>query len=278
MTSELHLYIDDSGSRNPDHVAREDRKDQMDCFALGGVLVQEEDIDELYAAYKAFCANWGIGYPLHSHAIRGGREDFGWLKKPENAADFLPALEAFLLGLPVIGIAAVVDRPGYVARYKDHHQERLWLMCKTAFSILVERAAKWARAHDRRLRVFFEESGKAEDRNLIAYARSLKSDGMPFNSGGSPAYGPITAAEFRQIVLGEPRRRSKKTPMVQIADLVLYPMAKGGYDASYRPYMALIKQGKLVDALLTDDQRAHQGIKYSCFERVQGKGPDVSGP
>jgi hypothetical protein len=58
---------------------------------------------------------------------------------------------------------------GYVARYNEHDADRLWLMCKTAYCILIERAAKYADSQGRLLRVFFEETGKAEDRALIAY-------------------------------------------------------------------------------------------------------------
>lgn len=74
-----------------------------------------------------------------------------------------------------------------------------------------------------------------EDRDLIDYARSLKADGMPFDENNSAAYASLRAEDFREIVRGEPRGRTKATPMIQIADFVLYPMAKGGYDPSYRP-------------------------------------------
>lgn len=65
--------------------------------------------------------------------------------------------------------------------------------------------------------------------------------------------------------MGEPKRRTKKTPMLQVADLMLYPMAKGGYDPTYRPYVDLMAAGKLIDALLPVEDRPTLGIKYSCF-------------
>jgi hypothetical protein len=67
--------------------------------------------------------------------------------------------------------------------------------------------------------------------------------------------------------LGEPRGRTKETPMMQIADLFLYPMAKGGYDPSYRPYAKLLENKKLIDGLLKPKDRAQLGIKYSCFPK-----------
>jgi len=267
---ELHLYIDDSGSRDPDHNPVLDRRDRLDYFALGGVLVNEEDVDALLTQHRTFCDAHDITYPLHSHAIRGGRGDFGWLKRPEAAQEFLTDLQDFLLDLPVVGIAAVIDRPGYVLRYREKYAERLWLMCKTAYSILIERAAKYADSQGRVLRVFFEETGKHEDRALISYAKDLKRDGMPFDGSNSAAYGSLAAEDFRRIVMGDPKRKTKATPMMQIADLYLYPMAKGGYDPTYRPYVKLMDNGKLIDALLKAEDRPTLGIKYSCFNE---KGP-----
>lgn len=263
--AEYHLFIDDTGSRDPDHELNEQRTDRMDCFGLGGILIKEEDVDEVKQRHRMFCDKHGITYPLHSHKIRGGRGDFGWLKKPENARIFFPELDAFILDLPVIGVATIIDRPGYVSRYREVYSERLWLMCKTAYSILIERAAKYADSQGRCLRVFFEESGKQEDRDLIQYAKSLKTDGMPFNSTTSSAYGSLSPEEFRRIVMGEPKRRTKATPMLQIADLMLYPMAKGGYQPTYKPYVDLMAAGKLIDAMLQPQDRPNVGIKYSCF-------------
>lgn len=267
---ELHLYLDDSGSRDPDHVPVLDRRDRMDCFALGGILINEEDVAGLIGEHRRFCERHGITYPLHSHAIRGGRGDFGWLKKPEAAHAFLGDLETFLTNLPVLGIATVIHRPGYVLRYREKYQERLWLMCKTAYSILIERAAKHAERQGRVLRVFFEETGKAEDRALISYTKELKAQGMPFDGSNSAGYGSLTAADFKRLVMGEPKRRTKATPMMQIADLYLYPMAKAGYDPAYRPYRHFVEHRKLIDAVLAPEERASLGIKYSCFNE---KGP-----
>ena len=62
--------------------------------------------------------------------------------------------------------------------------------------------------------------------------------------------------------------------MIQIADLVLYPMAKGGYDSDYRPYKKLKESGKLIDCLLTGT-RFHYGasnIAVSTAEKIKGSG------
>ena len=238
----------------------------MDCFGLGGVLIDEEDIREVWDRHRSFCDLWGIDYPLHSHEIRGGRGNFSWLKNPERALEFLPALNDFLVSLPVLGIGAIIHRPGYVSRYAERYQGRPWRMDRTAFSILIERSAKHARSKGRRLRVYFEGSGKREDRDMVAFMKELKRDGAPFDEENSAPYGGLTANAFRELVLGEPRRRTKKTSMLQIADLYLYPMAKSGYDPGYRPYVELMKAGRLIDAILPPEDRRVLGIKYSCFE------------
>ena len=98
----------------------------------------------MFQEHKAFCSAWKSDYPLHSQSIRGARGKFGWLSKPENAHFFLTELENFLLAMPIIGIACVIHRPGYVARYKYEYREKLWHMCKTTYAILIERAAKFA--------------------------------------------------------------------------------------------------------------------------------------
>ncbi|MDE2778704.1 MAG: hypothetical protein OXI91_03380 [Chloroflexota bacterium] len=133
------------------------------------------------------------------------------------------------------------------------------------FSILLERAAKFADRHERRLEVYFEESGKKEDRRLIRYLRELKQSGNPFNASVSEGYQPLTKEDYRRIILGEPKRLTKQSPHVQVADLVLYPLAKSGYDSDYYPYRVLKKNGKLIDCKIPEDEISTRGIKYSCF-------------
>ena len=60
------------------------------------------------------------------------------------------------------------------------------------------------------------------------------------------------------------------TPMLQIADLYLYPMAKAGYDANYKPHVALMKAGRLIDSVLPPEDRPLLGVKCSCFDGLEG--------
>ena len=261
------LYFDDTGNRKlgTSDLVSDVRQDGMNCFALGGILVKEEDIEELLGKHKNFCSEWKIDYPLHSSRIRGGRGNFGWLRRHGTEKLFLPALQEFLLSLPFVGIACVVNRPGYEARYGARHHNQRWPMSKTTFSILIERVAKFADGKGKNLEVYFEQSGKTEDKRIIQYMRDLKRDGNPFDEGNSKGYQPLTAEDYRRIVLGEPHRLTKAAPPAQIADLVLYPMAKGGYSSDYYPYRKLKEAGKLLDCLVAEDEVSVRGIKYSCF-------------
>ena len=96
--------------------------------------------------------------------------------------------------------------------------------------------------------------------------KGLKAGGMPVDGDNPAAYHGLKAGEFRELVLGEPKGRTKKTPMLQSADLYLYPMAKAGYDAGYKPYLALMRAGRLIDSAVSPEDRSLLGIKYSCFD------------
>jgi len=263
----FHLYFDDSGTRQSDKAPDMPRRDGMDHFALGGILISETEIGTLLAAHRAFTDRWKINTPLHSTRIRGRRGGFSWLATDSaKEADFLADLEAMLLGLPVLGIACVIDRPGYVARYADRYQTP-WLLCKTAFAILIERAAKYAARSGGWLEIYFEQAGQKEDRDILSYARALETEGMPFDSGTSGAYQGLQPDDFKALIVGQPNRITKATPMAQVADLLLYPLAKGGYEPTYRPYAKLMEAGRVIDAALKPEERPSLGVKYSCFDK-----------
>jgi len=190
------------------------------------------------------------------------------LKTPEKAGVFMPALESYILSLPIITVACIIDRPGYVVRYKERFADKLWLMCRTAFTILVERAAKYVDEQGGAMEIFFEQSGQREDRDLM---RDLKTRGMDFDQKTSEGYAPLKSDDFRWLCLGKPYRKTKETPMIQVADLVLFPMAKAGYDQSYRPYVQLKAAGKLIDCHLPEEEIPARGIKYSCFDAEKQK-------
>jgi hypothetical protein len=178
MSKHYCLYIDDSGWRDPSKES-DKRNDGMDHFALGGILIERSDKDFIKSKHDEFCTKWNIAYPLHSTEIRGRRNNFAWLENKSSRNDkFHEELEEFLTSIPVIGFAAVVHRPGYNKRYEEKYGDGRWLICKTAYSILIERVAKYVIAQDGTFEVFFEHSGIKENALILEYAKSLKEDGL----------------------------------------------------------------------------------------------------
>jgi hypothetical protein len=265
----LSLYLDDSGTRNPDRGIPEEFM-YRDWFTLGGYMAKQEDEGIIRTAHANFCERWKIDYPLHSYDIRSKTENFTWLSALDDREynRFMRELGEMLLAIPVIGFACVVDRPGYSKRYREKYGRQTWMLCRTAFSVIVERAAKYAKRSRCKLRVYVEEGDKSADDMIRDYYRSLRKDGMPFATDSSAKYAPLSATELAHT-LYDLDFKAKSSPLAQIADLYAYPIARGGYDPEYAPYAQLRERNKLIDCLLSEEETSHLGIKYSCFELVE---------
>ncbi|ANL39520.1 DUF3800 domain-containing protein [Rhizobium phaseoli] len=271
MAKSVNLYIDDSGSRKPDRSPNE-QPPKFDYFAMGGFMIDEEEEDSSKIKYDAFCQRWEITYPLHSVAIRHAADNFSWLYKlpKEKKTQFYTDLHDTICSLPILGMGCVIDRGGYNTRYKEAYKNERWKMCKTAFNIVVERAARYANSRERKLRVFIESSGKKVDQQIRAYYKDLKSTGMPFDKDSSSKYAPLSQTDFSSILI-DFQYKTKASKMMQLADLLLYPMAAGRYDPTYKAYELLVRDKKFYDAYLAADQLAQCGIKYSCFDSSNEK-------
>ena len=72
MVAVSTFYIDDSGTRHPDHKAKEAQHGH-DWFALGGILIDDDNIQSANAEIDAFRTRWPqlADAPLHSSEIRG---------------------------------------------------------------------------------------------------------------------------------------------------------------------------------------------------------------
>lgn len=270
MVAVSSFYIDDSGTRHPDHKPNLARHNH-DWFALGGILIDDEDIESANSQILAFRSRWPLlgDSPLHSYEIRGNNENFKWLgSDKELKRSFLEDLENLLFTLPVIGIACVIDRPGYNHRYREKYGPNRWSLCKTAFDVVVERAAKISIARDRKLRINIEESSRADDRLLKGYYDSLKLNGHAFNQASSLQYNPLNAADHKSV-LYDFKKKKKSSKLMQIADIYLWPMCMGGYEEQNRAYTGLLNAGKLADCHLPMEKIAELGIKYSCFDLIE---------
>lgn len=278
MPDIINLYLDDSGTRNPDRHIKQNINSGYDWFALGGVMIRESDEQQAREAHAAFCSEWDIKDPLHSSEIRMRTNNFSsiasWPKPKQNL--FYEKLGEFLTNQPVIGIACVIDRPGYQDRYLEKYGRNRWALCKTAFSVVVERALKYAVSQKCKLRVLPERSSKKDDGLLRSYFDSLKKDGNPF-SGDSTKYQPLDAAHYGEG-LYDFKTKFKSSPITQIADLYLYPMCRGGYDEGYKPYLDLKNKNRLINCHLEIEHISSSGIKYSCFDfRVNSESEKTKG-
>jgi hypothetical protein len=268
----LNLYLDDSGTRHPTRKIGKKAAHGYDWFSLGGILVRSDEEDNARDLHAKFCEKWEITAPLHSSEIRSQNENFDFLRecKEEKQRLFYEDLYVLMREVPVLGIACTVDRPGYCGRYLEQYQKNPWLLCKTSFSVVVERAAKYAVAKDMKLRVYPERCNKAEDANLEGYYKALKAEGMPFAKDNSDKYAPLKQEQLSKT-LYEFKTKCKTSPMAQLADLYLWPICMGGYHASNRTYQRLIQDGKLIDCHVEKDALPMLGSKYSCFENVERK-------
>ena len=268
MIGPVHFYLDDSGSRMPDRKPRGFDPQLPDHFALGGVLVLEENEAQVRHAHAELFAKWQLSFPLHSADIRAGAREFSWARKgTKDHQPFMRDLTRMLEGVPVLGLACVIDRPGADERYRDKYGDQRWPLCQTAYAIAVERAAKYARSLGRALRVYPEKCQQKDQRRMALYHRQLVTSGMPFNLVSSDKYAPLSQMEFDETLI-EQRFKGKSSPPMQIADLYLWPIARRRYGREQRPYQALKNSGRLVECNLTADQVEERGTKYSCFELV----------
>jgi hypothetical protein len=268
MRPTLHLHLDDSGTRYPNRRAPF-RRDGLDYFAIGGLLIKSEDVEGAVEKHRALTTKYALTKPLHSNSLRSKKGEFRRiLENPERARDFYNDLTEMLCTLPAYITGCVVHRPGYNERYARIYGDARWDLCKSAYTIVVERATKLAHRYDRKLMVYVERTGKKEDRAIRVYHADLRNSGMYFNAETSAKYGPLDAPDFRNRLFAEPKFVLKAHVLAQLSDLVLYPLAKGRYDPAYAPYRRLVESGRLVDSILSGKDIPTLGVKYYCFDGV----------
>jgi hypothetical protein len=266
----MHLYLDETGPYHPD---RDPIRAAHGCdwFAIGGVVIREGDIAQAHDQHAALLAKWPqISAPLHIVDIRAEKKRFAWLGRlsDQDRSQFWSDFKSMLAAVPVAGAACVIDRPGYRARgYGQRHGDQKWLLCRTSFDIVVERAAKFATLKGCRLRVFFERSNPDADQRLMDYFKNLKTVGLGFDKGNSAKYQPLEADDFKKALISI-EGKNKSNRMTQLADSYVYAMARGAYDRKFDLYRRLMESGKLVTSQVPGHLAATHGIKHSCFELV----------
>jgi hypothetical protein len=262
----MNLYLDDSGSRHPDKKADKSREGR-DWFALGGFLINEEDIDAVKASHADISNKWRIRHPFHITDMLAKQKGFSWLGRLSAVEldQFWNDYVWFLKGLPVIGHGCVIDRPGYIRRgYLEKYGNDKWLLCRSAFDIVVERAAKIARLNERRLRIIFEADAGVNE-IMKGYFKNLKQHGLAFDQGKSQKYKPLTQTDFKNL-LYDIEYKDKKNSLIQIADSFVYSIARQRYDRHFWIYQHLRDAKKISNFALPQECISEMGIKYYCFD------------
>ena len=265
-SNKLCLYLDDSGTRNPDKKQGKKPKHGQDWFSIGGFLINEQDINVFENSHDEFCKKWNITAPLHSSEIRACSGKFSFIGKldQEKRNEFFKDIHDLVCEAPIRLVACVIDRPGYKNRYDKYGVDK-WNLCKTAYSIVLERACKVAAKEQRRLNVNIERCDKKTDKVIKGYHEDLKASGMPFDNSNAGKYRPLTAENFSNI-LYDLKFKRKTSRLTQLADLCLWPICIGGYDKDNLSYKRLVKDKKIIDFHIKDDEVEELGVKYSCWE------------
>lgn len=264
--STLIYYMDESGNRQPDKKPDRSRVGR-DWFGLGGVLMKAEDVAAARKLHAAIVEKWNIQAPFHITDMLAEKKGFSWLGRltERERNSFWQDYRDFLSDAPVLGTACVIDRPGYVARgYLEKFKGTRWLLCRSAFDITVERAAKYAMSQGMKLDVVFEGDVAIND-TVKGYFHNLKNNGLEFDRDKSAKYTPLSREDFAST-LGTIEWKLKKHPMLQIADSYIYAICRQKYDRNFGMYRHLRDTQKIINFSLADaaDIKA-MGIKYYCF-------------
>jgi hypothetical protein len=264
VTTKFALYIDESGSPKPS------RKDKTRYFAIGGVLVKKEDEADICQKVRGFKEHWRISenIPLHGNEIRSRKGNFAWvgLLSEDEQNRFFQDLTDLIICCPVVIHGCIISRDGYLDRYLNRYSSNTWEMMKSAFWILLERVSKFVNCHKGEVIVYFEKVGKKEDRLIHSYFNQIRNHGLPFDPQTSEKYAPLSQQQLQYILTGI-EGKSKNNPIVQVADLCLYPIAKAKEQAANKAFQALIHHKKLIDTLLDVEDLETMGIKYYCYDK-----------
>jgi len=272
MTTErlpiLNLYIDESGSRHLDRPGAQTRRGD-DWFSLGGILIKEADEATAQQRLADLLAKWPqIRAPLHMTDMNSERGPFSWVGRldDEKRTRFWSDLRTFLALVPVAGTACVIDRPGYKARgYGSREGDQKWLLCRSAFDILLDRSAKYALQTKQRLRVFYERADPVTDGRIEGYFHNLRANGLAFDAQVSAKYQPISQPEFQATLL-DIEGKPKNSRIMQIADCYIYSISRGAYNRKFHVYRRLMESGKLITTQVPGEQATILGIKTYCFD------------
>lgn len=270
IMTRLIYYMDETGNRHPDKRSTQERAGR-DWFGLGGYLLREEDKGAVRALHQQFCDEWHINsalQPFHITDMLAARKKFTWLGRlsDRDRSRFWEEYKDMLSSIPALGTGCIISRPGYVARgYVANFPDTKWLLCRSAFDITVDRAAKYARSIGCKLDVVFEADGPLNE-TMKGYFKNLKMNGLEFDATRAGKYAPLTQEQFAET-LGKISYKLKASPYLQFADSYIYAIARQKYDRHFGVYCRLRDRKRIINFALGDaDEIKTMGIKYYCFD------------
>lgn len=259
-------YMDETGNRHPDKKPSNQREGR-DWFGLGGYLLKEHDKSIVRQAHQQFCEAWSISEPFHMTDMLSCRKKFSWLGKltEKRKSQFWVEYKDMLSSVPAMGTGCIISRPGYVARgYLENYPNSKWLLCRSAFDITIERAAKYAKSIDAKLDVVFE-SDIPMNNIMKGYFTNLKENGLSFDNNAGK-YEPFSQQDFSET-LGTIEYKAKASPYLQLADSYIYAIARQKYDRHFDIFCRLRDYRRIINFALGDaDLIKAMGIKYYCFD------------
>ncbi len=259
---EYTLYVDDSGDPKPNPFGA------VKYFAMGGVLISSKDNHLLESAVDLFKARWEIdsSVPLHATEIRSKKKNFKHLgaRGDKYYAEFLQSLSTMIVSLPILVHACVVHRANYLDRYSERYGILTWEMKKSVFQILIERAGRFVQSKGTRLSIVVEGIGQKEDTDITSYFNDYRANGHSFDKDRASKYMP-PAPRALQRTLKEIDFKGKENAGLQLADLVLNPVAAHRFQHANIAFSIMEQKGVLIDSKLSEEELQHLGIKYFCF-------------
>jgi hypothetical protein len=265
MLEEFALFLDDSGSAKPN------LDDKTPYFAMGGVLVRRQDESMIKLQVEEFKKRWHIPLEdcLHGNEIRSKKKRFAWLGKLDQNTHnkFMEDLTLLMISCPITVHTCVISRQGYCQRYLEKYGEKTWEMMKSAFSILIERTAKYVDTQQGTIMVYYEKMGKKEDKLIEKYFQEIRSNGHPFNPQNADKYSPLSSSDLSRLLRGI-EGKTKNRPEMQLADLCLYPLARSKEKPDNLAFIAMNEHKLLVDCHLPQELIHSLGIKYYCFDNT----------
>lgn len=266
--AELTFYMDETGNRHPDKKSDASRTGR-DWFGFGGYLIKREDEPYAKQLREELANRWAVKDPFHITDMLSEKKRFAWLGRStqKQRSQFWNEYRDFLSTIPAIGLACIIDRPGYVARgYLEKYGNDRWLLCRSAFDIAVERAVKFAQSHNRKLRIIFE-SDPSLNSTVIDYFDNLKANGLAFDKDNSEKYAPLPQEVFASV-LSTIEYKPKSNALLQIADSYIYALARGKYNRKFHIWREIRDRQRVMDFTLGGNADAirSMGVKYYCFD------------